>query len=514
MPPRQGLVSAAARLIGVPIVERRDKGRDESRPGWQPCSRHITLLLFFTLPAWAADPPFHVLDIDRGETQSALGAKVALVDVIETRDPVQSAVREARVRVRVNNNSVELSCGNYQLPIATGKVQIDCPVTKGYRTNSTTDHWGLRKDARLRIWPANSPWIDPPQFGYPLKQRWFLTHTQMANEPTYVDRGERFSRKRVYYHAGLDIGGPEALAEIVAATDGLIVSLGKQTLPDHEKDTPVAPRYDVIYLLDSRGWYYRYSHLHSFDPTLQLGQRVRKGQRLGLLGKEGGSGGWSHLHFEAVARQPSGLWGTQEGFAFLWQAYLREHGPDLVAFARPHRFAVTGEKVLLDASRSWSRSGKIRSHEWSLSNGATVRAGKAGIVYTTPGTYSEVLKVTDASGRVSYDFATVNVLDPARSAHEPPTIHAAYFPSFDLRRGQAITFKVRTFGTTNGEEKWDFGDGSTATTRSDGNVKQLDPDGYAVIRHTYAQPGNYIVKVSREDANGLTATTHLWVPVQ
>ena len=43
---------------------------------------------------------------------------------------------------------------------------------------------------------------------------------------------------------------------------------------------------------------------------------------LGRSGKEGGSGGWSHLHFEIVSRQPSGEWGTQEGFAFLWEAYL------------------------------------------------------------------------------------------------------------------------------------------------------------------------------------------------
>ncbi len=58
------------------------------------------------------------------------------------------------------------------------------------------------------------------------------------------------------------------------------------------------------------------------------------GQKLGVLGKEGGSGGWSHLHFDIWARQPSGLWGIEEGYAFLWQAYEQEHSRELIAVAR------------------------------------------------------------------------------------------------------------------------------------------------------------------------------------
>ena len=88
-------------------------------------------------------------------------------------------------------------------------------------------------------------------------------------------------------------------------------------------ETPVKPRYDVVYLLDARGWYYRYSHLHTIDPAIKPGAKVKMGQRVGLLGKEGGSGGWSHLHFDITGRQPSGKWGIIEGYAFLWEAYLR-----------------------------------------------------------------------------------------------------------------------------------------------------------------------------------------------
>ena len=459
----------------------------------------------------AAVVPFTVVDLELDERRpvvlsNGLSVPVQVTAVNETRDGAQSAVREARVSAVVDGVKIELRCANYELPRVAGRVQVDCPVTSAYLRNSTEDHWGLRTAARLRLWPLGSPWMTPNEMGYPLKQRWFLTHTQMANEPTYVDRGEQRSRQKVYYHSGLDLGGPEALAEVVAATDGVVVSLGKEVLPEHKTGTPVAPRYDVIYLRDSRGWYYRYSHLYSFDSSIELGANVKRGDPLGLLGKEGGSGGWSHLHFEIKSRQPSGEWGTEEGFAFLWEAYRRDFKPDVMALARPHRCAKVGEEVTLDGGRSWVRVGKP-AYRWRLSDGRVVTTPRVAMRYTRTGTYSEVLEVKDSRGGVAYDFATVNVYGD----DDPVTINASYFPSLALKAGQIVTFKVRTFGLTSGEETWDFGDGSPRrSTQSDGNAVKLAKNGYAIITHAYAKPGDYIVTVK----NGAAATTHLWVPVR
>src|SRR4029077_1221565 len=149
---------------------------------------------------------------------------------------------------------------------------------------------------------------------------------------------------------------------------GVVVSAGKAILPGYE-NTPARPRYDVIYVLDDQGWYYRYSHLQSFDPAIKTGATVALGQKIGVLGKEGDSGGWSHLHFEIVSRQPSGRWGTQEGYAFLWEAALRRDQPAVVAVARPHRLAWTGERVTLDGSGSWCRTGKIARLDWTFHDG-------------------------------------------------------------------------------------------------------------------------------------------------
>ena len=180
----------------------------------------------------------------------------------------------------------------------------------------------------------------------------------MANEPVYVDGGESPANKKIYYHNDLDFGGCEGMVEVVAATAGLVVRRARRACPAYE-DTPVRPRYDVVYLLDDRGWYYRYSHLYSIDDAIRPGATVKMGQKIGVLGKEGSSGGWSHLHFGIQSRQPSGKWGTQEAYGFRWEAYLREHKPKIIAVARPHHVAWMGEKVLLDGTRSWSPAGKI-----------------------------------------------------------------------------------------------------------------------------------------------------------
>ena len=403
------------------------------------------------------------------------------------------------MKVEVNGQVVELISAIYHLPATVGGVQVDCPITRGYLTNSDHDHWGLTKAARLRFWPAGSPWIEPGTFVYPVRQRWFASATQMANEPTYVDGVEQPARRRIYYHSGLDIGGAEGLVDVVAASAGLVVSAGRAGLPGYER-TPVDPRYDVVYVLDDRGWFYRYSHLQSFDAAIKPGQSVVMGQKIGVLGKEGGSGGWSHLHFEIVSRQPSGRWGTQEGYAFLWEAMLREQQPMVIAVARPHHLARVGDRVALDGSRSWSRSGPIARCDWTFSDGTSAAGPRVDRIYDRPGEYSEILKTTDDRGHVAYDFAIVQVLDPRSPDPLPHGIHAAYAPTQNLHPGDLITFKVRTFDTTDGSETWDFGDGSpTVEVHSDGNVKELAPDGYAVTTHRFARPGDYLPRVERTD---------------
>jgi len=464
-------------------------------------------------------PLVTVADLDVGESQTVRlhdGSEgtIKLLDLKETRDEIRNAVRRAVVKVEVNGQTVSLVSSTYHLPIAAGGVQIDCPVTKGYLQKSRKENpWGLTKDARLRLWPAGSPWIKPDTFIYPVKQRWFASDTQMANVPVFVDGGEVPSNKNIYYHYGLDFGGAEGLVNVIAATNGLVVSAGLEKLPGYE-DSPVTPRYDVIYILDERGWFYRYSHLYEIDSSVKPGRHVKMGQKIGILGKEGGSGGWSHLHFDIQCKQPSGLWGIQNGYAFIWQAYQREYQPEIITVARPHHFAWSNETVELDATRSWSRYGKIKKFEWTFCDGSSAEGPKVRRTYDEPGEYNEILKATDESGNIDYDFAVVQIIDKDHSDQLPPTIHASYYPTFDIKPGDEITFKVRSFRTTYGSEVWDFGDGSTkVTVQSDGNVQVHNPEGYAVTTHSYNKPGHYIASVKRSNERGHEAVTHLHIHV-
>ena len=273
----------------------------------------------------AMDPLVRVVDLRVGQEATVElcdGTKVdvKLLDLDERRDSLRNAVRQAVVTVEVNGRKVELTSATYHLPVTVGEVQIDCAVTKGCLENG--DHWGLDADARLRLWPPGSPWIRPGTFTYPAKQKWFASGTLMANE---IGDDERPADKSIYYHWGLDMGGAEKLVDVVAATDGVVVSARGQVLEPSDLPPPVRPRYDVVYVRDGRGWYYRYSHLDSIDASIQPGVEVKQGDKIGVLGKEGASGGWSHLHFDVVALQPSGRWGICEGYAFLWQAYHQEH---------------------------------------------------------------------------------------------------------------------------------------------------------------------------------------------
>jgi hypothetical protein len=89
-----------------------------------------------------------------------------------------------------------------------------------------------------------------------------------------------------------------------------------------------------------------------------------------------------------------------------------------------------GETAKLDGSRSWAKTG-VNRYEWTFSDGSKASGPMVARTYQRPGTYSEILKVTDRSGRSAYDFAVVQVVDRQEGVkggedRVPPTIHASY----------------------------------------------------------------------------------------
>lgn len=461
------------------------------------------------------EPLLRVIDINKGEKANVelhdgSMASVEVLTVEPFHDSVFGSVRQVDVTVRVNGIRKTIRSGNYNLPVTIGNVQVDCPVTLDYMKRAHVDWWGLEKDVRLRLWPAGSPYAWPGTFVYPVSQKWLASFTQYSNEPV-LDNSRPDKDKKIYYHAGIDFGGAEDMVEVYAATDGVVVSARGEVLKG-EPDNPISERYDVVYLRDDRGWYYRYSHFASIVPELKLGQRVRAGTKLGMLGKEGGSGGWTHLHFEITSRQPSGKWGTQDSYAFLWEAYRRQYDPDILAVARPHRVIRKGETTMLSAANSWAKD-EIVSYEWKLADGSTKTGKEIEMKYDRPGTYSEIVKVTDAKGNYNYDFAVVKVYEGSKDEDVLPDIHATFYPTMDITVGDKVFFQVRSRWTTDGYDVWDFRDGSDPVkVKSNIETSNHAKVGYSIVSHHFAKAGDYLVQVHRETARG-TATAHVYVKV-
>lgn len=461
-----------------------------------------------------------VAELNIGETQDIILSngnyvKLKLLQIDVVRDSLRDAVRSVNVEVSVDGEEIILHSGNYNLPVTVQKIQIDCPIVKEYYTNSNSDGWGLQKDARFRLWSAYSHLIKPGTFVYPIKQDWLPSMTQSGNEPTYVDWGETVANKKIYYHTGHDIGGAEGMDEIVSATDGLVVSANNEVLEGYE-DLPGDVRSDVVYIVDMRNWYIRYSHLDSTDPKIKPGTKVKMGQKIGLIGKQGHSGGWVHLHFEIKNKETlSGNWGTEDAYAYAWESYKNQYNPSLIAVARPHQLVWTGQKAILEGGKSKSFAGNIVSYEWTFCDGTTAEGAIQEKSYEKPGEYSEILKVTDSEGNIDYDFTVVQVYDTNNPENSIPVMQPAYHPTLNIKPGDPVTFLVRTFNTDFGNEVWDFGDGSPqVTVKSDFVDKKNSSKGkFAETVHSFSEPGNYIVKVERSDETGLKAISHLHVVV-
>lgn len=461
-----------------------------------------------------------VAELNIGETQDIILSngnyvKLKLLKIDVVRDSLRNAIRSVNAKISVDGEVITLHSGNYNLPVTIQKIQIDCPVVKEYYTNSNSDSWGLQKDARFRLWPAHSALIKAGTFVYPLVQDWLPSMTQSGNESCYVDWGEQVANKKIYYHSGHDIGGAEGMDVVVSATDGLVVSANNEVLEGHE-DLPGDARTDVVYIVDIRNWYIRYSHLDSVDPKIKPGAKVKMGQKIGIIGKQGHSGGWVHLHFEIKNKENlSGKWGTEDAYAYVWESYVNKYNPAMIAVARPHQLVWTGQKATLDGGKSKSFNGDIVSYEWTFCDGTTAQGAVQKKIYEKPGEYSEILKVTDSEGNVDYDFTIVQVYDRENPDQTIPAMQPAYHPSLNIKPGDPVTFLVRTFNTDFGNEVWDFGDGSPqVTVKSEFVEKNNSSKGkFAETVHSFSKSGNYIVNVERTDEDGIIAISHLHVVV-
>jgi murein DD-endopeptidase MepM/ murein hydrolase activator NlpD len=413
------------------------------------------------------------LDVDEEDAftlHSGAQRTIRLVGVKEYCDQVIQRVRRAEIDVLVNGKPVRLACAPYVMPAEVDGLRIQA---------DTTSAWvQLPKRVQFSIWDATDPIVNTDRFGFPLPDYRLFSHgIQCYNEVVHLGRRDGDPGGQTFYHNyGIDFAGYEGRNEVVSCLDGTVVGVW---------ENPENP-FSVV-LQDEAGLLWEYGHFDSILPQVRKGARIRKGQKLGILGKTGPSGDFSHLHvgtylskdhFDADnANRRLNL------YPWMVAAYQAQHPRDLYAVARPHHLALTGEKVLFDGSNSLAFGGKIASYRWEFHDGQVVEGVRAEKVFNGPGTYIATLRVRDEKAREDVDFCKVKVFTRSAPELAIPTIFMTYIPTEGIAVNQPVSF--RFWLQTGNDETMTvgFGDGTVVNQYAS----------YSELTHGFKTPGIHIV---------------------
>jgi PKD repeat protein len=151
------------------------------------------------------------------------------------------------------------------------------------------------------------------------------------------------------------------------------------------------------------------------------------------------------------------------------------------------------QTVTFNATASNPRGGAIGSYFWSFGDNSTLNTTDpiATKVYTAAGDYNVNLTVTDTEGLSNATSKTVTIISG------PPVAIFTYKPAYPAV-GQTITFNASDSYDPNGNVVsyvWSFGDGNVTSI--------MNP----IIYHSYIAIGNYTVRLTVTDNDGLTNTT-------
>jgi hypothetical protein len=437
-----------------------------------------------------------IVGLDIGETftfklKNGTERKIRLVSVEEHRDSVVKLMRRADVRVEIDGQPLELTCMPYVMPTSTSGLRILVDTTSG---------WGnISKKAQLSIWDIHDPIVDAKAFSYPLRNYRLFSHgTQCYNEPVYLGAGDDDPDGQRFYHDyGFDQAGFEGREEIFSAVEGTIV-----------KFWPSREDLCSVVIEDTNGSCWEHGHLKSIVPELALNTRVQRGQKIGLLGRTGPSGNFSHLHLGAFRNREdvdADRRNTRLNlYPWLVSVYQETHPAELLAVARPHQLVVTGERVRFDGSHSlMGGARKIVEYRWVFTDGHTVRQAQTEKTFDQPGAYVVALWIKDDLGQEDVDFCQVKVFAEGHPEKAMPHLFMTCHPTREIKAEQPVLFRF-----------WPQGEGcGPITVEFDDGTRMGDYQPYSELRHAFRTPGIHIV-TARCEANGKPITQMLKVIVK
>ena len=427
-----------------------------------------------------------IVSLDPGEAvQFALAGgatrTVRLVSVQDVRDSVNRLVRRAEVRVEIDGRPLDLVCAPYVMPTETAGLRLQADTTTGWVP-------AMRKRAQLSLWDAADPIVDVKRFGFPIRNYRLFSHgTQAFNEALHLGRGDGDPAGLKGYHDyGFDMAGYEGGEEVVSAAEGKLV-----------KFWPSRENLCGVNIEDAQGLTWSYVHLASVAPGLVLGAPVAKGQKIGVLGKTGPSGNFSHLHLGREGNDK-----RLNLYPWLVAAYQAEHPKGLLAVARPHHTVRTGEKEVFDGASSLAFGGKIVEWRWVFHDGQEVRQARAEKVYDKPGAYVAALWVKDDKGARDVDFCQVKVFSAANPESTMPHIFMTCTPTEDIRPGRPVRLRFWFQGRGGGPIQVDFDDGTHVAGYQS----------YTELAHSFKAPGLHVV-TAQTTADGMPVAQKLKIVV-
>ncbi len=166
-------------------------------------------------------------------------------------------------------------------------------------------------------------------------------------------------------------------------------------------------------------------------------------------------------------------------------AYGSETATGTVNFAPKAAFTPVNKVIQLGASITYTNNTTGTaplSYEWDFGDGTTSTLAGPSHTYTTAGSYTVKLKVTNAYGS---ETATGTVNFSPKAAFSPL--------SSVIKTGDTLNFTNNSTGTAPLSYEWNFGDGGTST--------QANPS------HTYTAAGSYTVSLKVTNAYGSETVT-------
>ncbi|UCG55879.1 MAG: peptidoglycan DD-metalloendopeptidase family protein [Phycisphaerales bacterium] len=395
---------------------------------------------------------------------------IRLVSVEEHRYSLINRMQWAGVVVTVDGRRLELVCSPYVMPTEVAGLRIQADATAGWPNIPD----GASKKVQFSLWDAGDPIVDTNHFGFPIADYRLFSHgTQSFNEVVHLGTTDGTPRGPNFHHDyGFDMAGFEGREKVLSCVEGRVVEIWD----GHS-----------VAVCDDQGLIFTHGHLDSIAPGVRAGVRVRKGQPVGILGKKGPSGDFSHLHVGTYLSEEDRKAGRANVnlnlYPWFVTAYERQSGQRLCAVARPHHVIVAGEKARFDGSNSLAFGTEIVKYQWLFHDGDSVETARVEKQFHKPGTYIAELWIWDGHGVPDVDFCKIRVFSKTDPEPVMPTLFLTYTPAKELSAGQTVYVRGWLQGGESANIRLDFGDGTI--------LEGYQP--YSVVEHRYAKAGIHIL---------------------